>query len=188
MFDLVAKSMLQGFAFVEGVSADHEIKFGGPMTLMSRIQTVRSTMVAQLMGDTSGRLELSADFVDFGKVQVEDLGTNKHYLLRARSRRPKFQPFGEQLFDLEEMTHHVMLYGIEDRHLVITTGPVSRIRDRGQEPRLVLRDELFEQGRWPLVGATDRDPGGSALDGFDQGEADEFDDLNDIDLDLDVEN
>ena len=40
------------------------------------------------------------------------------------------------------MAHHVMLYGIEDGHLVLTTGPVSRIRDRGQQPRLVLRDAL----------------------------------------------
>ena len=63
MFDLVANSMIRGFAFVDGVSAEHEIEFGAPMTLMSRIQTVRSTMVAQLMRDTSGRLELSEEFL-----------------------------------------------------------------------------------------------------------------------------
>ena len=188
MFDVVAKSMIRGFAFVEGVSAEHQIKFGGPMTLMSRIQTVRSTMVSQLMRDSSGRLELSNDFVDFGKVEVVDLATRKVYLLRARSRRPKFEPFGEQLFELEEMKHHVMLYGIEDRHLVMTSGPVSRLHVKSAAPRLVLRDGLVEQGRWPLIGATEPDPESSPRDGFDQGAADDFDDLNNIDLDLDAAN
>ncbi len=189
--DIIAGAMVRGFRHMEAESAEHQAEFGQRHIKMARIMSFRSTTIAVISNDNTGFVELSDEYTDFGKVNVKRTSDGKSLLLRSRSRRPKLIVPPSSIFDEEpEYLQLVMEYSISQRHLVLSTGSVSMIRNQGQPPILVLREQLTEQGRWPLdLPGGDNTPSPSSPETdanrtFDQGPADEFDDLNDIDIDL----
>ena len=169
---LIAEAILRGRAFAQGLASDHSSTFDHPMTSMARAHVMRSAVQAQVISGKAEGFSLVDSYLAFGKVEVIQAKTRRHYLLKARSTLHMEVSAQDPLFALElppgAKPLLITAYKFVNEHMTLETVPVEKSKVNG---RMRLLGELVYVGTW----SSDDIPG---VPPFDQGAADDFGDLS----------
>lgn len=179
MVDLnpIAQSLLVARTFTESVSAQHFREFEMPLTVMAKAHNLRSVVQAQVILGNAPGWDLVPSYLSFGRVEVVEVASLRHYLLKARTALPvelAFQPsFFDDIEDQEPGTAplSLLLYEFTRDHLELTSVAAESVKLNGRR-RFQIRGPIESHGRWTYYPQADGTPA------FDQGAGDDFGDIS----------
>lgn len=170
--DPMADVLVQAYLATAAHSRQFQDEYGQPPTLIANVHHMRS--ITQAMVNRSGRFTLREPYIEFGRVEITD-GLNDHrYLLRSeaavtieRNKRPKEALFDSTVYIVSEVV--LLVYRFHKAGMDLSVAGTHHENGR---LRLEASGIPTYIGTWPFS------MGGPP---FDQGQADPFEDLGQLD-------
>lgn len=195
----VASFLVPAYEWSAEMSLAHQEIFDRPATTMARVHAIRSAF-GSLVQQNCPSWKVINDYVELGKVEIRSEATGIHWILRSakqQQREIRHRFVQDPLPDFEEdlQTVGLLFYEVRGATIVLTAAMASQVDSDSLQQRYDLQSEVVpvctldmgpeafrEVEQQCQLGA---DPGDyldempEDTDAFNQGDVDEFDDLDD---------
>lgn len=173
--DPIAKTIWTGRSYAQEMDSDHFDRFDSHASIMAKAHMMRSVVQAEVTNGNTPGFTLVDDYLGFGRVEVIEVGTGQHFLLKARSAvrfeitRQQAFVFPDQPVGTNPLT--LLLYQFGSGGLSFATLRAEQRQSNRKRQIVVLDDTITEAGIWPPFDARD-------MPLFDQGISDDFSDID----------
>jgi hypothetical protein len=170
--DPVAKILVRSYMSLLTENREFKERYDSPLTTMAKVHTQRT--IAQCYIREDERYLLGSDYVEYGRVQLDDIAGGQTYLLRSMS-ASKIEGWQGSLFGTRYLKSDVVLliYSFKSDGLELSVSSSKQQRGR---TRLVATGKPHYIGLWSYITPDATPP-------FDQEEVDPWDELGDLDED-----